>query len=437
MNLLKIAYRNVSRQKRRSNLLAIAIAFGVMIIILVNSLTTGLVNNTQNNFESVLGGHIYITGEVMLDSGKVVSRINNTEVLDVVIPQFADSILDYQKRSTLSGTFVFRSKSTFGSVYGVHWDEEQALRDSLELVEGSLDRVSEPQTIVLPKEIADELGVVLNEKILLSFSTVTGQANVGEFTIIALIKDATGLGFTAAYTDISYANVILGLEPDEYQSFNIILKNIAMINPFTTQLEKAIEAEGALLKPEEEDAAIGGMPMHGMFSAAEKEDPWVGTRFNVGNLNDYMDMVTQIVGILYGLALGMFLIMLSITMIGLVNTFRMIMIERTKEIGTMRAVGMLQKDVTKLFFLEGIILVLRGAIFGIIAALGVGFILGAITFKEGSNFAIMLSGGHISVPIVPSNILMVTGIIAIITVIAVWSPARKASRLQPADALRA
>jgi len=436
MNLLKIAYRNVSRQKRRSNLLAIAIAFGVMIIILVNSLTTGLVNNTQNNFESVLGGHIYITGEVMLDSGKVVSRINNTEVLDAVIPQFSDSILDYQKRSTLSGTFVFRSKSTFGSVYGVHWDEEQALKDSLELVEGSLDRVSEPQTIVLPKAVADELGVVLNEKILLSFSTVTGQANVGEFTIIALIKDATGLGFTAAYTDISYANEILGLEPNEYQSFNIILKNIAMINFFTTQVETAIKAEGALLKPEEE-ASLGGMPMHGMFSAVEKEDSWVGTRFNVGNLNDYMDMVTQIVGILNGIALGMFLIMLSITMIGLVNTFRMIMIERTKEIGTMRAVGMLQKDVTKLFFLEGIILVLRGAIFGIIAALGVGFILETINFKDGSNFAIMLSGGHISVPIVPSNILMVTVIIAVITVLAVWSPARKASRLQPADALRA
>ena len=435
MNLLKIAYRNVSRQKRRSNLLAIAIAFGVMIIILVNSLTTGLVNNTQNNFESVLGGHIYITGEVMLDSGKIVSRINSPEVLDAVIPQFSDLILDYQKRSTLSGTYVVRSKSTFGSVYGIHWDEEQALRDSLELVEGSLDRVSEPQTIVLPKEVADELGVELNEKILLSFSTVTGQANVGEFTIIALIKDTTGLGFTAAYTDISYANEILGLEPNEYQSFNIILKNISMINFFTAQVETAIEAEGALLKPEEENVS-GGMPMQGMFSASDKEDPWVGTRFTVGNLNDYMDMVTQIVGILNGIALGMFLIMLSITMIGLVNTFRMIMIERTKEIGTMRAVGMLQKDVTKLFFLEGIILVLRGAIFGIIAALGVGFILEAINFKEGSGFAIMLSGGHISVPIVPSNILMVTVIIAIITVIAIWSPARKASKLQPADALR-
>ena len=436
MNLLKIAYRNVSRQKRRSNLLAIAIAFGFMIIILVNSLTTGLVNNTQTNFESVLGGHIYISGEVLLDSGKTVNRIDNTEVLDAVIPQFSQFIADYQKRSTINGTFVVRSKSTFGTVYGVHWDEENALVDSLDVLEGSLDRAAEPQTIVLPAETAEELGIVLNEKILLSFNTVTGQANVGEFTVIALIKDTTGLGFTAAYTDIHYANEILGLDANEYQSFNIILNNIILINPITAQIKAAIEAEGAPLKPEEEDAQ-GGMAMRSMFSRAEDEEPWENTRFNVGNLNDYMDMVTQIVGILNGIALGMFLIMLSITMIGLVNTFRMIMIERTKEIGTMRAVGMLQKDISKLFFLEGMILVLRGAVFGIIAALIIGFILGAIPFKDGSDFAIMLSGGHISVPIVPSNILMVTVIIAVITIIAVWSPARKAARLQPADALRA
>ena len=39
-NLIKIAYRNVSRQKRRSNLLGLAIAFGVMMIVLVNGIIT-------------------------------------------------------------------------------------------------------------------------------------------------------------------------------------------------------------------------------------------------------------------------------------------------------------------------------------------------------------------------------------------------------------
>ncbi|MDA3833690.1 MAG: FtsX-like permease family protein [Spirochaetales bacterium] len=438
MNLLKIAYRNVSRQKRRSNLLALAIAFGVMIIVLVNSLTTGLVENTQNNFETALGGHIYITGAIQLESGKTANRIGDPEVLDAVIPQFDQYIADYQKRSMISGTYIFRSKSVRGLLYGVHWEEEKVLADTLEVVEGSLDKKDEPGMVVLPKDVADELGVLLNEQILMSFSTVTGQANVGEFTIIALTKDTSGLGFSAAYANIGYINELVGLEADEYQSLNLILNNINLINPVTAQLKTAIAAQGAPLKPEptaEEELQVG-MGMGSIFGGSQDDEPWEGTRFEVANLNDYMDMVTQVVAILNGIAMGMFFIMLLITMVGLVNTFRMIMIERVKEIGTIRSVGMLRKDVAKLFILEGLILALRGAVFGIIAALIVGFGISLIPFPDGSNFAILLDGGHISVPIVPLNMILVTAIIALITLAAVWSPARKAARLQPADALR-
>jgi putative ABC transport system permease protein len=440
MNLLKIAYRNVSRQKRRSNLLAAAIAFGVMIIILVNSLTTGLVSNTQDNFEIASGGHIYIGGEILLDSGRKVNRIEDTEVLDAVIPQFESYIKEFQKRSVISGSFIFRSKQARSVLYGVHWDEEQALSDMLRVVEGSLERRNEPGTIVLPNTIAEDLGVVLGEQILMSFNTVTGQANVGEFTIIALTEDATGLGFDAAYADISYVNELMGLQPNEYQSYNLILKDIQMVNPITEQLKQAIAAEGAPLKPEpteEEELAGGmGMGMGSLFGSSEDEEPWEGTRFDVSNLNEFMDVVTQIVAILNGVALGMFLLMLLITMVGLVNTFRMIMIERIKEIGTMRSVGMLKKHVSRLFILEGLILALRGALFGIIAAFVVGLIISLIPFADGSNFAILLDNGHISVPFVPSSIVTVTVIIAVITLVAVWSPARKAAKLQPADALR-
>ncbi len=340
----------------------------------------------------------------------------------------------------ISGNMIFRSKTEMGVLYGVHWDQEQSLLDTLTVTEGSLERAAEPGTVILPGDIAEKLGVVVNEEILMSFNTVTGQANVGEFTVIALTQDTSGLGFSAAYADISYVNEIMGLGPDEYQTYNLVLTDVNLIDPVTEQIKQAIAAQGFALTPEEEEEAAGpgGMGMMGsMFGTQEDEEPWENTRFDIGNLNDFMDMVTQIVGILNGIALSMFMTMLMITMIGLVNTFRMIMIERTKEIGTMRAVGMLQKGVNRLFLLEGLILSLRGAFFGILAAGVVGIGISLIPFKDGSNFAILLDGGHISVPVVPMNILMITMIIVVITLLAVWSPARKAAKLQPADALRA
>ena len=175
-----------------------------------------------------------------------------------------------------------------------------------------------------------------------------------------------------------------------------------------------------------------------MFGAGSDEADWEGTKFDVGNLNDFMDIVSQVVNVLNMVAMGVFLIMLLITGVGLLNTFRMIMIERTKEIGTMGSVGMQRKHVIKLFLYEGLILALRGAFFGIIAAVAIGLIVGAIPFTDSANPAVtmLMNDGHISVPFVPVQMLLVTGIIAVITVAAVWSPARKAARMKPADALR-
>jgi len=438
MELLKIAYRNVSRQKRRSNLLALAIAFGVMMIILVNSLTQGLVRTTEENFSSALGGHIYLTGEVLLESGKVTNQIADTQVLDAVLPQFTGYIAESQKRTTISGTYIFHSKTTNGNLYGVNWEEEKTLMDTFAVLEGSLDRIGEERAIVIPQETAEDLGVALNEEILVSFTTITGQANVGEFTIVAIVKDTLGLGFTASYANIGYVNDLVGLEAEEYQSYNLVLNDISQIHSITKLIEDAILQQGALLKPEP-DESDSIMPMGGMagamFSTAE-EEVWQGTRFNVGNLNDYMDAVDQIVAILNGVSLGVFFIMLLITMVGLMNTFRMIIIERTREIGTMRAIGMLKRDVSQLFLLEGLILGLRGVLFGVAAELIIGTIIRLISFTDGSRFAMILNQGHIAVPIVPSNIMMITAIIVMITLIAVWFPARKAARLLPSDALR-
>ncbi len=58
------------------------------------------------------------------------------------------------------------------------------------------------------------------------------------------------------------------------------------------------------------------------------------------HINQIMEPVEQMVGVLNKVGLIIFLILLLVTMVGITNTFRMIMIERTREIGTMRAFGM-------------------------------------------------------------------------------------------------
>lgn len=439
MKLFKIAYRNTSRQKRRSNLLVIAIAFGVMMIILVNSLTQGLVRATEKNFSAALGGHIYLTGEVLLDNGRTSRQIQDADVLEAIIPQFSDDIAESQKRTSIIGTLIFRSKSTNGSLYGIYWDEEQSLKQTLEVVEGSLDRVGEERAIVIPEKTAKDLGVALNEDLLVSFTTVTGQANVGEFTVVAITKDTQGLGFSASYSNIGYLNSLVGIETDGYQSYNLTLHDISRVDAITHEIKNALTVQGFELNPEpEEGDSI--MPMGGgmgnLFSSSSETVSWEGTRFDVGNINDFMDMIDQMVGILNGVSAGVYVVMLLITMVGLMNTFRMIMLKRTREIGTMRAIGMPKKDVSKMFLLEGLIIALKGVLCGVFAEVVIGYSIGLIKFKTGTPINLMLNQGRISMPFIYKDILLVSCFIILVTLFSVWFPARLAARLRPADALR-
>ncbi|MDA3812584.1 MAG: ABC transporter permease [Spirochaetaceae bacterium] len=437
MSIIKIAYRNVERQKRRSNLLVGAIAFGVFIIILVNSLTSGIVNNAQKNFTSLLGGHVYITGQEVLESGRVVNKINDTEIIDQVLPGVEEYITGIFKRSNAMGEVIFGSKSTRLSFSGVNWDSEGELLSSLVLIDGSFEQLSDPAAIVLPDSIAEKLGVLVGETVLFRFDTVTGQKNVAEFTVRAVIKDTGSFGISSSYGDIHYFNPLLGLEADEYQNLNLQLNDIKSMEIVSDYLKEKI-GEIAPLKvkddTEEESGGHGGMMSFNITQTSD--EVWDGTRFSIKTLNDYMDVIIQLVAILNYIAIGLFIVLLTITMVGLINTFRMILIERTREIGTMRAVGMLRKDIKRIFLLEAIFLSLKGALVGITIAVVVSLIARLITFADDSPLVFFLQKGHISLPLEPLQMMGVVFLLSLITLISAWLPAGNAAKLQPADALR-
>ncbi len=435
MSIIKIAWRNVDRQKRRSNLLVGAIAFGVVIILLVNSLAAGLISNAQRNFTSFLGGHIYISGEEVLDSGRIVSRTADTFVLDEVLPSIEDQVTGIFKRSSAMGEAIFGKKTAMLSYSAVDWGSESALLDTIVVESGSLESLQDPSAILIPAETAEKLGVESGESILFRFDTVTGQKNVAEFIIGAIIKDTGNFGISSAYGNITYFNPLLGLEPDEYQSINLELVDINDMEEIAASLKSAIGEISSLYVAEEGDDQDFRQNMVSLGSTSTDER-WEGTRFTVSTLNDFMGMIIQLVDILNYISIGLFVLLLGITMVGLLNTFRMILIERTREIGTMRAVGMLKKDIRNIFLLEALFLALKGAAIGVLTALAGGWIVSLFKLGENNRLMMFLENGHFTMPILPLQTLVVLVLLSLITLLAAWLPARRAAELQPADALR-
>lgn len=131
------------------------------------------------------------------------------------------------------------------------------------------------------------------------------------------------------------------------------------------------------------------------------------------------------------------LILFFIILVGVINTLRMTIRERTREIGTMRAIGMQQRDVRNSFILEIMFLTLFSSIVGIVMAFGAMWGISRISWDVTDNpLGMFLVDGHIY--FLPTFTGVIINVILLMTIafITAYFPARRAAALKAAEALR-
>ena len=436
---MKVAFRNISRQKKRSFLLAGAIAFGMLVITLMNALTGGVVENIRENFSHALGGHIFIMGQEWTDAGQMIMKIRPDERLDQLLADHEGQIEAFTRRSQAMPSMIFGSRQTVQMLYGVDFAEETKLLDSLIITAGSFDEImTEEAAIILPQPVGERLGVEVGETIIIRLETLTGQQNVGEVKVVAFIKDQEELGLSAAYTSRSYLNTLLGMDAHEYQLLNMFLMNLDLVDDFARIFREGLRQADEEEEMEEAEplisVSVAGMPMDAM---AERKEitPWEGTRYQVMHINQIMEAVELVVGVLNRVGQVIFLILLVVTMVGITNTFRMIMIERTKEIGTMRAFGMHQKQVKNIFLWEAVFLGLLGCVAGLVLAGVIAVVVGSIHFAADPSLQFFMDNGTITFIFSMASVITNTVVVVLISLLAAYWPARAAAKMSPMKAL--
>jgi len=438
----RIAWRNITRQKKRTALLGGAIAFGVLVIILMGSFTTGVLENVRENFTGIFGGHIYVSGEELSPSGRILGRVGDREVLEEALLGIEEQIASLHFRSRSRGEVIFAGVRESIRVEGVDWESEIRLWEDLGVENGDLSLLSRENALALPESVAESLGVQIGETVLFSMSTITGQANVGEFTVAGTYPDNQSFNISGGYAGLSYLNTLLALEPEEYQFLNITLWDLEAIDETADSLFQGLERLGPVESGDSSEdgdnrsrmmAMMGG----GSSSLSEDEEAWEGTKFSISTLNDMMAPVLSLVQILDLIRTGLFALLLIITMVGLLNTFRMILIERTQEIGTMRAIGMQRTGVRNIFLFEALFLALAGAVAGLVLAGLLMGILGHIPIGGNTVLQLFTTNGRFTFPFMVDDVATTVLVLAGITVLSAFLPARKAAKLKPADALRA
>jgi ABC-type antimicrobial peptide transport system permease subunit len=162
-----------------------------------------------------------------------------------------------------------------------------------------------------------------------------------------------------------------------------------------------------------------------------------GVMVNVQSMYETASAVLQLETALNLITFVAGMVLFFIILIGVVNTLRMTIRERTREIGTVRAIGMQKGDVKMMFILETALLALFASLIGAAGAFLAMGGLHAITLEAGDNpLGILLVNNHLFfAPTVPATIFYIALILAI-AVGTAWLPARRASNLSAANAMR-
>src|SRR6266403_1215156 len=85
MSVASMALKNLSRQKRRSVLLGGAIAFGLLIITVVNGLSGSLISSLEANISNLVPGHIILRGAEKTSSGRILLTLKDSAVFETSV----------------------------------------------------------------------------------------------------------------------------------------------------------------------------------------------------------------------------------------------------------------------------------------------------------------------------------------------------------------
>ncbi|MCK4540661.1 MAG: ABC transporter permease [Spirochaetales bacterium] len=431
MKIFIIALRNVNRQKKRSFLLGGAIAFGIMIVTLINGFAGSFMENVADNFSQLFAGHIFIEGVEKTEEGKSIALVRDETILLETVREEGIPVQYINKRSAFGGTVFFQGKSVQQQVVGISWDEEEFLKDRLHLVDGGFENMELKKGIILSQNVAAKLKVEINDTIDIRLRTVFGQLNVGDFVVAAISYDPGLFGSISAYANLEYVNELLTLAPWEYQTLGLFLDDIRLMD---VEVQRLYQALGEKVELFERKETVEENPFMAMMRQGEEEE-WEGIRYRLFTLNDFLKELEQIVITLNIASVVILLVLLVIIMVGITNTFRMIMYERIKEIGTMRALGMQQGGVKSIFLLEALFLSLGGAITGLFTAGIIMFGLSKIYWGLGTPLSLLMKNGYLTFSIQTGQALMYVIIVALFTLAAAYIPTRKAAKMKPVEAL--
>lgn len=409
-NIIKISFRNLLRSGRRTVLTASLITIGVMFVLIYSALSGSFKDYMIGQVTDSMLGHIQIhrKGYVASVDNLPLDKNMNEKQLSEIIEILDNSPLveSYTYRLKLGSMFSNYTASTSIRLNGIKPKNEAK---TLPLFEsriqngGKIDSLEEG-TILVPELLAKGMNVKVGDTVVLVATNQKGSVNGLNFKVTGSVEAISGPGGRDGYIHINDVKKLLRLKGVEVSEVVVRLKD-------ASDLDKVVKLLQPLTK-------ITNQKGKAVFEVHVWKE--LSPFYNIVKMLDIMDISIKI-------------ILISIVLISVLNVMVMSVYERIKEIGTIAAMGTKPSTITKLFLTEGLMLGIFGTIVGSVISYIIILIINAIgiTFAFGRQSILTLNPElHLN------EILIVSVIVILISLVASISPARKAAKLNPVDALR-
>jgi putative ABC transport system permease protein len=425
-----IAFRNLVQHTRRTLFLGGAIAAVTMLLVLLTGLSTGIRETMIETATTLSTGHVNVGGFFKVTAGQAAPVVTDYgKIFDIVKREVPEMTFAVQRGRGWAKVVSDTSSEQLG-VNGIDIKHEPQFASVLQIVSGKLEDLAEPGTALIFDNQAEKLGVKVGDALTYSAPTTRGTNNTIDVRVAAIAKSLGLLSSWTTFVPIETLRALYQLRPDTTGVVQIMLKPEAVdhVNEIAARLRTTLETAGYRVM------AADPRAFWMKFQSVQRED-WTGQKLDFTTWEDEISFITWTLKALQGLTGVLITILLGIVVIGIMNTMWIAIRERTREIGTLRAIGMQRGGVLWMFLLESLMLGLGSTIVGAAAGFFVAGALNAAHIHVGTGMQFILMSDHVRLGVHGAMLARSVVLITLITGLAALYPSMRAARLRPVVAM--